>query len=247
MLISAPSSRSEPSPKTSRQSLSIKQAFLGSKDGKMYSPHSPKAGEDRRTLKGRDPNAATSNVDRGNVRWLIFVQYPLSDESSPPRDRGTWKIGIAGIMRKPFEKKTPAGITFGVRLDDCPPAQTNRVGLPLFYFLKWHRLALHSERDDVRTLSLTNMFFLWRVVWFCLTCAVQFVPLIVEVCCKVVEERGLEYTGIYRVPGNNAAISSMQEELNSKGMTDIDIQEDVSDWQSGCLLQCTVPLYWQHL
>lgn len=65
----------------------------------------------------------------------------------------------------------------------------------------------------------------------------QFVPLIVEVCCKVVEERGLEYTGIYRVPGNNAAISSMQEELNSKGMTDIDIQEDVSDWQFGCTVQ----------
>lgn len=60
---------------------------------------------------------------------------------------------------------------------------------------------------------------------------VQFVPLIVEVCCNVVEERGLEYTGIYRVPGNNAAISSMQEELNTKGMTDIDIQEDVSDQQ----------------
>lgn len=56
----------------------------------------------------------------------------------------------------------------------------------------------------------------------------QFVPLIVEVCCKVLEERGLEYTGIYRVPGNNAAISSMQEELNSKGMADIDIQEEAS-------------------
>ncbi|KAL7387107.1 hypothetical protein ABVT39_018461 [Epinephelus coioides] len=152
-MMSTSSSRSEPSPKTSRQSLSIKQAFLGGKaDGKVHSPHSPKTGEDRRALR---------------------------DDSSPPRDRGAWKIGIAGIMRKPFEKKTPAGVTFGVRLDDCPPAQTNR-----------------------------------------------FVPLIVEVCCKVVEERGLEYTGIYRVPGNNAAISSMQEELNSKGMTDIDIQED---------------------
>ncbi|XP_039999291.1 rho GTPase-activating protein 21 isoform X2 [Xiphias gladius] len=152
-MMSAPNSRSEPSPKTSRQSLSIKQAFLGGKtDGKIHSPHSPKTGEERRALK---------------------------DDSSPPRDRGAWKIGIAGIMRKPFEKKTPAGVTFGVRLDDCPPAQTNR-----------------------------------------------FVPLIVEVCCKVVEERGLEYTGIYRVPGNNAAISSMQEELNSKGMADIDIQED---------------------
>uniref|UniRef100_A0A673CEX6 Rho GTPase-activating protein 21-like n=1 Tax=Sphaeramia orbicularis TaxID=375764 RepID=A0A673CEX6_9TELE len=152
-MMSAPSSRSEPSPKTSRQSLSIKQAFLGSKaEGKSHSPHSPKTGEERRALK---------------------------DDSSPPRDRAAWKIGIAGIMKRPFEKKPPAGVTFGVRLDDCPPAQINR-----------------------------------------------FVPLIVEVCCKVVEERGLEYTGIYRVPGNNAAISNMQEELNSKGMTDIDIQED---------------------
>lgn len=53
-------------------------------------------------------------------------------------------------------------------------------------------------------------------------------PLIVEVCCKLVEDRGLEYTGIYRVPGNNAAISNMQEELNNKGMNDIDIQDDVS-------------------
>uniref|UniRef100_A0A3Q1GSP4 Rho GTPase activating protein 21b n=2 Tax=Acanthochromis polyacanthus TaxID=80966 RepID=A0A3Q1GSP4_9TELE len=142
-MMSAPSSRSEPSPKTARQSLSIKQAFLGGRaDGKSHSPHSPKP-----------------------------------DDSSPPRDRGAWKIAV--IMKKPFEKKPPAGITFGVRLDDCPPAQCNR-----------------------------------------------FVPLIVEVCCKVVEERGLEYTGIYRVPGNNAAISSMQEELNTKGMTDIDIQED---------------------
>ncbi|XP_008941833.1 PREDICTED: rho GTPase-activating protein 23-like, partial [Merops nubicus] len=30
------------------------------------------------------------------------------------------------------------------------------------------------------------------------------VPLIVEACCKVVEDRGLEYMGIYRVPGHNA-------------------------------------------
>uniref|UniRef100_A0A8C8YM27 Rho GTPase activating protein 21 n=1 Tax=Prolemur simus TaxID=1328070 RepID=A0A8C8YM27_PROSS len=52
-----------------------------------------------------------------------------------------------------------------------------------------------------------------------------YIPLIVDICCKLVEERGLEYTGIYRVPGNNAAISSMQEELN-KGMADIDTEDD---------------------
>ncbi|XP_063063010.1 rho GTPase-activating protein 21-like isoform X3 [Engraulis encrasicolus] len=145
-LMSPPTSKTEPSPKSSR----IRQTLLGSKgDAKATSPHSPKH------------------------------EHKVGDEMSPPKDKVTWRKGMSGLMRKPFEKKPAAGVTFGVRLDDCPPAQTNR-----------------------------------------------FVPLIVEVCCKLVEERGLEYTGIYRVPGNNAAISNMQEELNNKGMADIDIQDD---------------------
>uniref|UniRef100_A0A673L849 Rho GTPase-activating protein 21-like n=1 Tax=Sinocyclocheilus rhinocerous TaxID=307959 RepID=A0A673L849_9TELE len=147
-------SKIEPSPRASRQSLSIRQTLLGGKgENKATSPHSPNKDHDRKAMH--------------------------KDETSPPKDKGTWRKGIPGLMRKPFEKKSSHGITFGVRLDDCPPAQTNR-----------------------------------------------FVPLIVEVCCKLVEERGLEYTGIYRVPGNNAAISIMQEELNNKGMGDIDIQDD---------------------
>lgn len=46
-----------------------------------------------------------------------------------------------------------------------------------------------------------------------------------ETCCSLVEEMGLEYIGIYRVPGNNAMVSSLQEQLN-KGM-DIDTAEEV--------------------
>ncbi|KAM9456671.1 rho GTPase-activating protein 23 isoform 3-T3 [Clarias gariepinus] len=42
----------------------------------------------------------------------------------------------------------------------------------------------------------------------------KFVPLIVEICCGLVEEMGLEYTGIYRVPGNNAVVSTLQDQLN---------------------------------
>ncbi|XP_066574357.1 rho GTPase-activating protein 21a isoform X2 [Amia ocellicauda] len=152
-MMSSPSGKTEPSPKPSRQSLSIRQTFLGGKgEQKALSPHSPKQESERKT--------------------------PHKDDTSPPKDKGPWRKGIPGF-RKPFEKKPSPGVTFGVRLDDCPPAQTNR-----------------------------------------------FVPLIVEICCKLVEERGLEYTGIYRVPGNNAAISNMQEELNNKGMNDIDVQDD---------------------
>lgn len=62
----------------------------------------------------------------------------------------------------------------------------------------------------------------------------QFVPLIVEMCCAVVEETGLEYTGIYRVPGNNAMVSNLQEHLN-KGM-DINTAEEV--WRTH-LLNCS--------
>ncbi|XP_026217285.1 rho GTPase-activating protein 21 isoform X3 [Anabas testudineus] len=151
-LMSPTGSKMEPSPKPSRQSL--RQTLLGGKgETKATSPHSPKPEQERKNMH--------------------------KDDTSPPKDKGTWRKGIPGLMRKPFEKKPSPGVTFGVRLDDCPPAQTNK-----------------------------------------------FVPLIVEVCCNLVEERGLEYTGIYRVPGNNAAISNMQEELNNKGMNDIDVQDD---------------------
>lgn len=54
----------------------------------------------------------------------------------------------------------------------------------------------------------------------------QYIPLIVDTCCKLVEERGLWIYRYLQSPWNNAAIS-MQEELN-KGMADIDIQDDVS-------------------
>ncbi|XP_047183481.1 rho GTPase-activating protein 23-like isoform X3 [Scophthalmus maximus] len=55
----------------------------------------------------------------------------------------------------------------------------------------------------------------------------KFVPLTVEMCCDMVEATGLEYTGIYRVPGNNAMVSNLQEHLN-KGM---DINTAEERWQ----------------
>ncbi|MBN3296502.1 RHG23 protein, partial [Amia calva] len=55
----------------------------------------------------------------------------------------------------------------------------------------------------------------------------KFIPLIVEICCGLVEEMGLEYTGIYRVPGNNAVVSSLQDQLN-KG---ININPADEKWQ----------------
>uniref|UniRef100_A0A8C7DHK8 Rho GTPase activating protein 23 n=1 Tax=Oncorhynchus kisutch TaxID=8019 RepID=A0A8C7DHK8_ONCKI len=55
----------------------------------------------------------------------------------------------------------------------------------------------------------------------------KFIPMIVEICCGLVEDMGLEYTGIYRVPGNNAVVSSLQDQLN-KGS---DINPAEEKWQ----------------
>lgn len=60
-------------------------------------------------------------------------------------------------------------------------------------------------------------------------CPSQFIPLIVEICCGLVEEMGLEYTGIYRVPGNNAMVSMLQDQLN-KGV-DINPAEEVRNYK----------------
>ena len=46
------------------------------------------------------------------------------------------------------------------------------------------------------------------------------VPHIVKVCTSIVEERGLEIVGIYRVPGNNAAVTHLTELVNRPNSID---------------------------
>ena len=43
---------------------------------------------------------------------------------------------------------------------------------------------------------------------------VQTVPFVVEVCTGFVNAHGLDNQGIYRVPGNNGAITMLQNELD---------------------------------
>lgn len=107
------------------------------------------------------------------------------------------------------KNKKSAPRAFGVRLEDCQPAPDNKVGRVAVPRLGAVPGTPHSPLPPSP-----------------LTLCPQNVPLIVEACCKVVEDRGLEYMGIYRVPGNNAVVSSLQEQLN-KGATEINLQDEV--------------------
>lgn len=70
------------------------------------------------------------------------------------------------------------------------------------------------------------------------------VPLIVEWCCTLVEQKGLEYLGIYRVPGNNAVVSSLQEHLN-KGLIENSIQDQ--RWQDLNVVSSLLKLFFRKL
>ncbi|XP_028398970.1 rho GTPase-activating protein 21-like isoform X2 [Dendronephthya gigantea] len=50
-------------------------------------------------------------------------------------------------------------------------------------------------------------------------------PLLVEHCCNVVENKALESIGIYRVPGNSAMVTALEEELNIKTPEDVNFDE----------------------
>lgn len=51
-----------------------------------------------------------------------------------------------------------------------------------------------------------------------------YVPMIVARCIEIVEERGLSVVGIYRIPGNTAAISALTEAVN-RGFDDICLKD----------------------
>nr|XP_050846347.1 uncharacterized protein LOC127062360 isoform X5 [Vespula vulgaris] len=72
----------------------------------------------------------------------------------------------------------------------------------------------------------------------------EFVPLIVEMCTSIVEARGLEVVGIYRVPGNTAAISQLTESVN-KGFENINLQDP--RWSDVNVISSLLKSFFRHL
>merc|ERR1719300_1789672 len=58
----------------------------------------------------------------------------------------------------------------------------------------------------------------------CPLCETELMPYLVKVCCDIVTERGLDVVGIYRVPGNNAAVTYLTEQVN-KGLDNFALED----------------------
>ncbi|GLH06613.1 GTPase-activating protein CdGAPr [Gryllus bimaculatus] len=71
-----------------------------------------------------------------------------------------------------------------------------------------------------------------------------FVPLLVELCTSVVDSRGLDIVGIYRVPGNTAAVSALTESVN-KGFEATSLQDP--RWNDVNVISSLLKLFFRRL
>ncbi|UMM23239.1 hypothetical protein L5515_004058 [Caenorhabditis briggsae] len=51
------------------------------------------------------------------------------------------------------------------------------------------------------------------------------VPMLVQICVCVVETYGMDTVGIYRIPGNTAAVNALKESLSNKGFDSVDLSK----------------------
>ena len=52
----------------------------------------------------------------------------------------------------------------------------------------------------------------------------EFVPLLVAICVGIVESKGMQTQGLYRIPGNRASVTQLTEAVN-KGPQAIDLRD----------------------
>ncbi|XP_071445903.1 rho GTPase-activating protein 21 [Hetaerina americana] len=72
----------------------------------------------------------------------------------------------------------------------------------------------------------------------------EYVPLLVELCTSIVEARGLDIIGIYRVPGNTAAVASLTEGVN-RGFDCINMQD--ARWNDVNVISSLLKLFFRKL
>lgn len=72
----------------------------------------------------------------------------------------------------------------------------------------------------------------------------ELVPMVVEICCSIVEAKGIDCVGIYRVPGNTGGISYLKEELR-KGVDEIDLTDE--RWQDVNVISSLLKLFFRKL
>lgn len=154
----------------------------------------------RKYLGSRSPSGQSpvtkSRKTPQNVNVFASAKESSDREIGSPKSR-TWKGLVARQFRKiqgqPSSPNSnyvvlPEGASIGVPLAQCPMVRGLDNEISNVFFSE-HFLSFQSDDNE-------------------------YVPLLVSRCTHIVETKGLSIVGIYRIPGNTAAISALTDQVN---------------------------------
>ena len=140
------------------------------------------------------------------------------------KDKKTWKVKVA----KQFKKMGGSGQQPEKGDKSSAQAQSypegGSIGVPVSFYSACHFWGFSGQiahflrlLDQICIGILSKLFMILSNCIQIEECPLDEdlrVPLLVRTCCGVVEERGLEVVGVYRVPGNSAAVNQLTEQVN---------------------------------
>lgn len=136
------------------------------------------------TIQEKAPSSTGASGASSSNTLNPNVGVGIANTAASPKVK-TWKGKVAKQWKKvhdiidtgssssdtkttsPYASLPPAGATFGINLEDCPPGETN-----------------------------------------------PFIPRVIEYSIALIEKKGIEMVGLYRIPGNNASVQILTERLN---------------------------------
>ncbi|KAK3749922.1 hypothetical protein QZH41_017375, partial [Actinostola sp. cb2023] len=92
---------------------------------------------------------------------------------------------------------------------------------------KWHKGSKKRKKQTPNMVNFVQGYSIGVPLEICpLSKILKFVPVLVEHCCEVVDKKGIDCIGVYRVPGNSAAVTLLQDEVNNKGADNVNFEDE---------------------
>ncbi|KXJ28295.1 rho GTPase-activating protein 21 [Exaiptasia diaphana] len=92
---------------------------------------------------------------------------------------------------------------------------------------KWNKSSKKRKKQSPNMVNYVQGHSIGVPLEMCpMSRVIKCVPVLVEHCCDVIDKKGIECVGVYRVPGNSAAVSLLQDEVNNKGAESVNFEEE---------------------
>ena len=159
-------------------------------------------------------------------RFHILVDHAPVTREKDAKEKKKWTVQIAKQWKKMQPGSSnmqapsyPEGGSIGkISIECCFPSSAMNILVVMLcegaIMVSWFAFRiLGIPLDECPTSANLDQESVLNVTLSC-SSNMDNVPLIVKICTSIVEQKGLEIVGIYRIPGNNASVTHLTELVN---------------------------------